>query len=514
MGLRLRIAAVLLLLAEAAWAQHYRFRHYGPEEGLSTAVSRLLQDRTGFLWVGTGNGLFRYDGARFQHFSTDDGLPSTSIRNLHETPDGTLWVVTGRGLARLRHHAFETVPIQGRKDRGDLHAMDSSPGGLVYLGSDRGLLVGTADDPEKAPGFHPLSGAPQDPVNGILAEPNNTVWFSCGLRLCLMNRGGLRIFGEADGLPPERWGALLRSPDGTLWVRGAQHLSVMTPGADRFTARDAGLPQSSNTILSMIVDHDGAILVSTDLGLARWRNGQWELIGTRQGLESDTITDVLQDREGSIWIGMWGAGVARWTGYGEWTSWTTADGLSSNLIWAIRRHPSGSMWIGTDRGLVELRNGVAVRVLTKKDGLGGDKVKGLVTSPDGALWVASLPGGVSRLDPSGAHIRVYGAADGLSEDRVVAIYLDGENRLWASTGEGLYRSDGLGPHRGRVSNFGGLPATGGKSGFPTDSNTCECVSTLAAFSAPAGPDCPSRVPKRNLFRTLIWRTQTAVDSRC
>ena len=446
MGLCLRTAAVLLLLVEAVSAQHYRFRHYGPEEGLSTAVSRLLQDRTGFVWVGTGNGLFRYDGARFQHFGTADGLPSTSIRNLHETADGTLWVVTGRGVARFRHHSFEAVPIQGSKDWVDLHAIASSPDGLLYLGSDRGLLVGKAGTPDGDPGFHLLAGAPADPVNGILAEPDHTVWFSCGLRLCLMNHGGLRTFGEADGLPPERWRAVMRSRDGTLWVRGAQHLLVMTPGVDRFTARDLGLPQASNTMLSMIEDRDGVVLVSTDLGLARWQDGRWNLIGTHQGLESDTVTDVLQDREGSIWIGMWGAGVARWTGYGEWTNWTTADGLSNNLIWAIRRQPSGSMWVGTDRGLVELRDGVAVRVLTKKDGLGGDKIKGLVTSPDGALWVASLPGGVSRVDPSGAPIRTYGAAAGLADDRVVAIYLDGENRLWASTGEGLYRSDGLGPH--------------------------------------------------------------------
>ena len=233
MGHCLRTAAVLLLLVEAASAQHYRFRHYGPEEGLSTAVSRLLQDRTGFLWVGTGNGLFRYDGARFQHFGTDDGLPSTSIRNLHETPDGTLWVVTGRGVARFRHHSFETVPIQGRRDWVDLHAIASSPDGLLYLGSDRGLLVGKASTPGD-PGFHLLAGAPADPVNGILAEPDHTVWFSCGLRLCLMNHGGLRTFGEGDGLPPERWRAVMRSRDGTLWVRGAQHLLVMMPGADRF----------------------------------------------------------------------------------------------------------------------------------------------------------------------------------------------------------------------------------------------------------------------------------------
>ena len=65
------------------------YRHFGPDEGLNTAVSRLVQDRAGFLWVGTGNGLFRYDGARFQRFGVEEGLPSASVRCLEEGPDGT-----------------------------------------------------------------------------------------------------------------------------------------------------------------------------------------------------------------------------------------------------------------------------------------------------------------------------------------------------------------------------------------------------------------------------------------
>jgi signal transduction histidine kinase/ligand-binding sensor domain-containing protein/CheY-like chemotaxis protein len=446
MGPTLRTLVALLLLAGAAPAQHYRFRAYGPDEGLSTAVSQLLQDRTGFLWVGTGNGLFRYDGSRFQHFGIDEGLPSTSIRCLHETPGGTLWVVTGRGLARLRGSSFEAVATDNGKAGVDFHAIHSSPDGRLYLGSERGLFAGQADAPAGKPAFQSVSGAPAEPVYGILAGPDNSVWFSCGLRLCLLREGRLRTFGEGEGLPLERWGALLRTSDGTLWVRGPQHLYVLPPGAERFAPRDAGLPQSSNTMLSMIVDGSGAVLVSTDLGVARWRSGQWDLIGTRQGLESDAITAILQDREGSIWIGMWGAGVARWTGYGEWTNWTTADGLSNNLIWAIRRQPSGSLWVGTDRGLVELRDGAAARVLTRKDGLGGDKIKGLATGPDGALWVACLPGGVSRIDPAKGRIRTYAAADGLADDRAVAVYVDTENRLWVSTVDGLFRSTGPGPH--------------------------------------------------------------------
>src|SRR5713101_4556614 len=70
--------ALCLLIAQASFAQSYSFKRYGPDEGLRTAVNRLFQDRDGFLWVGTSNGLFRYDGDRFQRFGTAEGLPASS----------------------------------------------------------------------------------------------------------------------------------------------------------------------------------------------------------------------------------------------------------------------------------------------------------------------------------------------------------------------------------------------------------------------------------------------------
>ena len=89
-------------------AQRYSFKFYGQEEGLQNlAVQAVLQDREGFLWVGTQNGLFRYDGSRFKAFTKDDGLPGARIESLHEAADGTLWVGTGTGLARRTGDRFE-----------------------------------------------------------------------------------------------------------------------------------------------------------------------------------------------------------------------------------------------------------------------------------------------------------------------------------------------------------------------------------------------------------------------
>ena len=433
-------------LAVSATAEHYRFRHYGPEEGLSTAITGLLQDRTGFLWVGTSNGLFRFDGAHFQRFGLEDGLPSVSIRTLTESADGTLWVATGRGLARRRHNGFELVSTGTGQRTPDLRSLESSADGKLYLGFGSGLLEGTMDPSRDTIHFQRVSAAPAEPVGVIHSEPGGQLWFGCGEKLCLLDGGRLRVFGKEDGLPAERWAAMMRDSQGSLWVRGPQHLYVLPAGAQRFLPRDQGLPQSSNTVMSVATDSTGNVVVSTDLGVARRMDGKWQLIGAAQGLESDAVTALLRDREGSLWIGLWGTGVARWSGSAEWTNFTTADGLSNNIVWAIQRSPSGSLWVGTDRGLAEMRNGRVVRILTKATGLGGDKIKALLVAPDGAMWAATLPGGVSRIDPVTGRIRNYGVSSGLTDDRIIAIHLDTGNRLWASTSEGLFRSNGLAPN--------------------------------------------------------------------
>jgi signal transduction histidine kinase/ligand-binding sensor domain-containing protein len=434
----------LLLAASNASAERYRFRHFSPDDGLNSAVNSLLQDRAGFLWVGTGNGLFRYDGARFQRFGVEEGLPSAAVRGLKEAPDGSLWVVTGRGLARSSGDSFQVVETGAAGQ--DLRALDIGAGGQVYLGLDRGLLVGVVPPGGGTPEFALLPRAPPDRVNGILAEPDGDVWFNCGLQLCFLGHGRVRVFDQTYGLPPEPWGIMLRDRAGDLWVRGPRHLYVLPRGEAHFLARDSGLPPSGNTALGLVEDRRGHLLVSTDRGLARRIEGRWELTGIAQGLPSEAVTSILEDREGSVWLGLWGSGLARWPAPGEWTNWTTADGLGNDTVWAVRRDSYGTVWLGTGHGLVRLQDHKSPQVLTTRNGLGGDTVKSLAIAPDGAVWAACSPGGVSRIDPKGARIRTYGKAAGLEGDGALALHLDLENRLWASTGEGLFRSNSLEPN--------------------------------------------------------------------
>src|SRR5436305_1152226 len=118
----------------------------------------IVQDRLGFLWVATGNGLFRLAGAAFRRVGTEDGLPSSAIRSMVEAPDGTLWVLTSRGLARSHGNTFEildTGPVEQ-----DLRSIAIAPEGDIYLGLDRGLLHAASASGSTRPEFTPVAGSP------------------------------------------------------------------------------------------------------------------------------------------------------------------------------------------------------------------------------------------------------------------------------------------------------------------------------------------------------------------
>ena len=109
-----RLCTLILVVvagASSLLAQRYNFKFYGEDEGLENlAVQVVLQDRAGFLWAGTQNGLYRYDGNHFTAFGKAQGLPAARIESLHETIDGTLWWVPGWAL----HGAAATISKSSR----------------------------------------------------------------------------------------------------------------------------------------------------------------------------------------------------------------------------------------------------------------------------------------------------------------------------------------------------------------------------------------------------------------
>jgi signal transduction histidine kinase/CheY-like chemotaxis protein len=148
----------------------------------------------------------------------------------------------------------------------------------------------------------------------------------------------------------------------------------------------------------------------------------------------------LRDRQGALWIGLVGAGLARCLGSGEWESWTRAQGLASNVVWNILRDHTGKLWVGTSEGLTRFDRELRPQTFTTRDGLAGDNVRWLGETADGAIWVIAKPGGLSRIDPAGSisALRNTNSFAGAAPVRGLTDHL---GRVWIATSSGIFRND-------------------------------------------------------------------------
>jgi signal transduction histidine kinase/CheY-like chemotaxis protein/streptogramin lyase len=427
---------LLTLTPFSLLAQRYRFKYFSHGDGLTdTEVHCLLQDHTGFIWIGTASGLFRYDGMYFTRYR-QSGDGDSPVNALAETPDGTLWIGTAGGLARLRNGRVEMVDPPGRVQIGAQGSLAVDAHGRLYVGTGNGLYLGEGPD-MKFRRILSRAGAADQPVYGVHVDPAGAVWFGCGEHLCKLDRDRTEVLA---GIPADQWDAILTDHDGKLWIRSLHRLMVRAKGELHFTSRDLRLPPATISG-SLRMDREGRLFVPTESGLSHLRNGAWETIGIEQGLPTNPACCILQDREGSIWVGLAGAGLARWLGYDQWQSWTRAEGLAGNNLQATHRDRAGTLWIGTEAGLQRMeKDGKISRAWTNKDGLGGSKVRAITSSADGGIWVGSAPGGVSRLDPQTGKVRSYRLGARHDDNFVIGLVLAADQSLWAVTQGSLYRS--------------------------------------------------------------------------
>ena len=422
----------------------FAFRTYAEEDGLGNlTIECLLQDRTGFLWVGTQDGLFRFDGSRFVRFGREEGLPSTRINCLHETADGTLYAGTRSGLARrvddrrFRGLGGESgLPESSIPDEGI--ASDRTN---LFVAMPTGLYVGSNDRFRLEPRGR---GEKELPVSGLHVSTDGSLFFGRGGALLRRRGAATEDFGRPRGLPDtEAIDQTATDEEGTLWVRTLKSLYRMRRGEEHFTDASAGLPAGVSSG-RLELDGNGRLMVPTQRGLARIAGDRWELLGRSRGLETDTVLSALVDREGSLWVGTAGVGLAQQLGRGTFTSWGTAEGLPHDVVWSMVREtlPSRSLWVGTQEGVARFDSDGGVRVFRETDGLGGNTVYALAASADGSVWAGSWPGGVTRFGPERARIRRYASRElPASELRIAALLVDSDGTVWAGARSGLYRLD-------------------------------------------------------------------------
>jgi len=443
-----RIILLISWLIVPVMAQRQSFKFYGQDQGLSNlATECLFQDRGGYLWVGTQNGLFRYDGAVFTHFGEAEGLPSSSVDAIVETPDGVLWVGTSRGLARRRGSRFEAFDFGERVESSGRFGLAADGEGRLYLTTIAGLLVSSQPIAGVQRKFEAAPGPPTGPAYGVYADRNGVVWYGCASAVCRLMGGKVTIYGTKEGVPADRWDALLADRSGTVWIRSSKHLLKRPRGGNGFEGAANPIPPIGD-FGTLHTGRDGELFVPTDDGIWELSNGRWRGIGRQQGLIASATSSVLQDREGSLWIGLWGTGLARWVGRNQWEGWTHADGLSGEHVWKMTRDREGRLWVATDNGVSEMRIDPETqqpiwRVWTEKDGLPSNKTRAIALAPDGGVWTGSSPGAIARIDPRTGKVKSYSLPGPQGSDRIWTLAFDRAGTLWVSTRGGLFYSRSL-----------------------------------------------------------------------
>jgi len=452
---------------EIAGQVSIRFQRLGIENGLSQSSARALaQDRDGFLWVGTQDGLNRYDGNEFRVFRHDpddeSSLSDNHVTALAVDSQGVLWVGTqSGGLSsyepdRQQFHNY-------RPDQNQAGALASLPvsviatdrKGWIWIGSGNGHIQRM--DPQRK-SFSAVPGA--DPatlgqVRALLALANGDMLVGGSRGLWRYSAGtNLLAAVPTSASGPQDIHALAMAADGSIWAgtddSGLWHMDDQGRVLAHIGSSD-GL--AGDDVRALLFDRRGALWIGSFTGLSRidepgakprsWKHNPMQ----RDGLGSNRVNALLEDRDGMVWIGTWLDGAHVFTSASE--AFTELRGLAgdpralpSSVVRSVLAEPDGTLWLGLleGGGLVhlDLKLGVQKRYTARPGDpsrLASDRVQTVMRDLDGSLWVGSIGAGLQRMLPGTKQFENFDAGGG----EVLSLYVDRLGTLWIG-----YQDGGLG----------------------------------------------------------------------
>jgi ligand-binding sensor domain-containing protein len=391
-------------------------------------VHRLIAARTGYLWIGTQEGLVRFDGVRFRTFSQIDtpGLAGNEITAFLEDERGILWIGTSLGLSRLTGDAFQLVDLGGV-----ISVSALAPDG------EGGLWVGThADGVRRVRAGEPLrveslAATANEQITVLRLGSAGELWIGSHAGLARLVAGRLEALGSA-GLPSPSVRAILEDDRGTVWVGTPGGLARRRPGAALFEPVPSVREQD---VYALLQDRAGDLWVGTGPGLLRLRGDRVE---AANGSASPTDVHALaEDAEDNIWVGTETGGLQRLR-WGQVITVGREEGLSAEVVWTVREGRDGAMWFGTDGGLDRMLGGPPQPAYEKQ--MRGAGVAALLEDRAGDLWVGTTGGGVLRFGPRG--LVQYGKGDGLDQTMVRVLHEDARGTIWVGTTSGLFQRVG------------------------------------------------------------------------
>ncbi|MFH1998130.1 MAG: two-component regulator propeller domain-containing protein [Planctomycetota bacterium] len=429
---------VLLGLDPAKTLNQYAVESWTMKNGLPVnGVESVFQDRQGYLWIGTQEGLLCFDGKRFDTFtkSNTPAMRSNLIHCINEDAEGRIWVGTNKGLLIIAGDSIQGLGMSDGLAHDCISDILPASDGTVWI-STPGRGVNHFVD-KRIDTFTTKDGMASDLVWCLAEGEDDTIWLGSLNGLICYKENRFTHYGTEEGLPNSDIRALHYGSDGVLWVGTQNGFNRFKQGSFTHYSVNEGL--SSRGVCALAEDREGNLWIGTNGGgLNRMTQGEITSFSQDARPGGDLIRCLCEDREGCLWVASIGCGLFCFRDE-NFITYSAKDGLSSNDVKAVFEDRAGTLWIGTfGGGLNCFQNGVFTS-LCKADGLSGDNVISLAEDHDGALWVGTYGAGITRLIDGGFDI--IDNADGLACQYIRTIRQDRTGKVWIGTQRGLHCFD-------------------------------------------------------------------------
>jgi len=345
-------------------------------------------------------------------------LPSATIHALLQSDDRRLWLGTTAGLVAFDGSDFTLLsPLNtAGLDDGGVSCLAAGPDGALYLGTTAGTVLRYRN------GVVTRLATPAGTayVTALLAARDGALWI--GLPGHDTLRGQNDRYVPARGLrgiqgPP----ALAEDGAGGVWI------GTRSSGLLRYTDEQVQrYAPAGETIQALRVDRAGTVWIGTPHGLLRLRGTTLDRFTKKDGLTSDDITAILDDRDGNLWAGTSGGGLNRLTA-GRWTRLTTAEGLSDDDVRCLLEDHEGNVWAGTGDGLNCISDG---RFITygRLEGLREPAVSAVAPASNGGVWLGFASGAVARLHDG--RLEYFRLPSGVGREAALSLHEMRDGSLW------------------------------------------------------------------------------------
>lgn len=416
----LLVLLAVLVGAPAVVAQEHLLGSYSLSQGLpQSQVWDIHQDARGYMWFATyGGGVARFDGVRFDVYTTDDGLLSNSVFSIHETGDGALWFATRTGVNRML--GSEITPIHGLDPSKKVFDLTTDASGRIWAATESGAFVLQGST------FKAIGPVRDVPVTALLATKAGEVWLgTSGSGLYRMQRDTWLHVRSEDGLPDDTVLSLAEGRNGDVWVGTAE-------GAGRWDGREFELLDVSrgltdNTVHAILEDRSGTVWFGTNVGVSRY-DGSVVRPLTSRALSSVPVWSLETDHESNVYIGTSGKGVFFFNN-SPFTHLNGLDLFEGRTVWNFVQDTDGSYWFGLEGGLVHL-SGDTRKPIEFDDHLFASRSVRALTIHNGDLWVGTSDGVFRGRNGSFEEVRT---SRGERISKVRALRVGPSGTLWAAT---------------------------------------------------------------------------------